>query len=84
MVPDHIYDALFQSPVGKLINRLVTEEHARGGDTTTPGGHGSIIDQLYEVITTAQKKHRVDSRKKSRQAKLRNYQSIAEAQKGDA
>ena len=37
MIPQHIYDAIIESPVGKLINRLIVEEHARtGGDTRTP------------------------------------------------
>jgi hypothetical protein len=77
MTPDHIYDAIMSSPVGKLINRLIVEEHARGGNTSTPGGNGSIIDQLYEVVTIAQKKYRRDRVKASRQGKLKEYQVIA-------
>ena len=51
MVPKEFYDKVNSSPVGKLINRLIEEEYKRGGDTSTPGGYGSIIDQLYYVIT---------------------------------
>jgi hypothetical protein len=51
MIPKHAYNAILSSPAGRLIDRLITEEHARGGDTSTPGAYGSIIDQLYETIT---------------------------------
>jgi hypothetical protein len=77
MIPQHIYDAIIESPAGKLIDRLISEEHARGGNTSTPGGNGSIIDQLYDVVTTAQKKYRRDRVKASRQGKLKEYQVIA-------
>ena len=85
MIPQHIYDAIIESPAGKLIDRLIAEEYKRGGDTRTEGenicgSHGSIIDQLYETITTAQKKYRVDSRKKSNRDRLAKYQALAEAQ----
>jgi hypothetical protein len=56
MIPQHIYDAVIKSPAGKLIDRLITEEVARKGDTTTYGGRGSVIDQLYQTIVQAQKK----------------------------
>lgn len=81
MIPQHIYDAIIESPAGKLIDRLIAEDYARGGDTKTLGAHGSIIDQLYEAITTAQKQHRVDRLKQSNQDRLAKYQAIAEAQK---
>jgi hypothetical protein len=83
MVPPHIYDAIFSSPVGKLINRLIIEEHARCGDTSTPDGYGSIIDQLYETILNAQNKYRRDRAKGARQTKLHKYQTIAQAQKSN-
>ena len=49
MIPQEFYDKVLASPVGKLINRLVEEEYKRGGDTDTPGGQGSIVDQLYYI-----------------------------------
>ncbi len=77
MIPQHIYDAIIESPAGKLIDRLIADENLRrGGDTGTPGAHGSIIDQLYETFITAQKKHRVDRRKESNHERLAKYQSF--------
>ena len=79
MIPQHIYDAIIESPAGKLINRLIEEDaNARGVWDSTPGAHGSIIDQLYETITTAQKKHRRDRVKASNQDRLAKYQSFSQ------
>ena len=55
MIPKNIHDAIVNSPAGKLIDRLITEEVARGGDTSTPGGHGSIAEQLYWTIRDGKK-----------------------------
>ena len=52
MVPQWYYDKFKSSPVGIFLNRLVEEEHKRGGDTRIPGSHGSIIDQVYHLSYT--------------------------------
>jgi hypothetical protein len=54
MIPKHIFEAIINSPAGKLIDRLIIEERARGGDTSTPGGQGSLVSQIYETVKRAQ------------------------------
>lgn len=52
MVPalsDRRHDAVKNSPIGQFLDRLIREEHARGGDTSLPPG-GSVIQQLWAAF----------------------------------
>ena len=46
VLSDERHDAVKQSPVGQLLDRLIREEFARGGDTSLGGG-GNVIQQLW-------------------------------------
>lgn len=46
---DKMHDAVKASPVGQMLDRLIREEHARGGNTSLGGG-GNVIQQLWAAF----------------------------------
>jgi len=56
---DKMHDSVKNSEVGKFLDRLIREEHARGGDTSIPpeeyGIGGNVIQRLWVAFRKGMK-----------------------------
>lgn len=50
---NEMHNAVVRSPVGKLLDRLIREEVARGGDTTLRGGN--VVQLLWQAFHAGDK-----------------------------